>query len=131
MRFIRRVSSCKRIFKVLIFQCYLILIIVQINVNCTNYYELEVQKIIHSQGIINQLPYVLIYSKQIVKSHILAANTPTQIYVLVGQFVNIAANESKPHLKRGRPISAKDKIFRKIKVQEKNVVAPNEAVNMK
>ena len=79
MRFIRRVSSCKRIFKVLIFQCYLILIIVQINVNCTNYYELEVQKIIHLQGIINQLPYVLIYSKQIVKSHILAANTPTQI----------------------------------------------------
>ena len=75
MRFIRRVSSCKRIFKVLIFQCYLILIIVQINVNCTNYYELEVQKIIHLQGITNQLPDVFTDNKKIVKSHIPAANT--------------------------------------------------------
>ena len=56
-----------------------------------------------------------------VKSHIPAANTPAQIEVPVGQSVNTVANESKPHLKHGRPIGVKDKIPRKRKVQEKQV----------
>ena len=65
------------------------------------------------------------------KSHIPTADTPSRIEVLVGQSVNIAANESKPHLKRGRPISVKDKIPRKRKVQEKQVAAHKEAISRK
>lgn len=97
----------------------------------TNKCELKIQKIIHLQGIINQLPYVFNYSKKVVKSHILVANTPTWIKVPVGQFVNIVANASRLHLKCGRPISAKDKNFQKKKVQEKEVAAPKEATHMK
>ena len=68
------------------------------------------------QGIANQLPDVFIDNKKIVKSHIPAVNTPARIEVPVGQSVNIATNESKPHLKRGRPVSVKDKIPRKRKI---------------
>ncbi|KAK9994139.1 hypothetical protein SO802_023842 [Lithocarpus litseifolius] len=81
----------------------------------TNQCKLEVQRIIHLQGIANQLPDVFTDNKKIVKSHIPAANTPARIEGPVGQSVNIAANESKPHLKRGRPIGVKDKIPRKRK----------------
>ena len=65
------------------------------------------------------------------KSHIPVANTPARIEVPVGQLVNTAANESKPHLKQGRPISVKDKIPRKRKVQKKQVVAYKEAIPRK
>ena len=41
----------------------------------TNQCELEVQRIIHLQGIANQLSDVFTDNKKIVKSHILAANT--------------------------------------------------------
>ena len=41
--------------------------------------------------------------------YIPSTNTPTLIKVPVGQSVNTATNESKPHLKRGRPVSVKDK----------------------
>ena len=81
----------------------------------TNQSELKVQRIIHLQGIANQLPDVFTDSKKIVKSHIPAANNPAQIEVPEGQLINIAANESKIHLKRGRPVGAKDKIPRKSK----------------
>ena len=80
------------------------------------------------QGIANQLPNVLTDNKKIVKSHILAANTLARIEVPVGQSVNTAANELKPHLKRGRPIGVKDKIPWKRKVQEKQVAAYKEAI---
>ena len=76
----------------------------------TNQCELEIQRITHLQGIANQLPDVFIDNKKIVKSHISAANTLAQIEVPIGQSVNIAANELKPHMKRGRPIGVKDKI---------------------
>ena len=79
--------------------------------SCTNQCELEVQRIIHLQGIANQLPDVFINNKKIVKSHILVANTLVRIEVLVGQSVNIATNKSKPHLKRGRLVGVKDKII--------------------
>ena len=62
------------------------------------------------QGIANQLPDVFTDNKKIVKSHIPAANTPARIEVPIGQSVNIAANELRPHMKRGRPIGVKDKI---------------------
>ena len=70
------------------------------------------------QGIVNQLPDVFTDNKKIVKSHIPAANNPARIEVLEGQLINIAANESKTLLKRGRPIGAKDKIPQKRKTQE-------------
>ena len=76
----------------------------------TNQCELEVQRIIHLQGIANQLLDVSTDNKKIVKSHILVANTSARIEVPIGQSVNTAANKSKPHLKRGRPVSVKDKI---------------------
>ena len=44
------------------------------------------------------------------KSQIPAANTPIQIEVLEGQLIDIAINEFKTRLKRGRSDSAKDKI---------------------
>ena len=62
------------------------------------------------QGITNQLPDVFTDSKKIVKSHIPAANIPARIEVPEGKLINITANESKAHLKQGRPIGAKDKI---------------------
>ena len=65
------------------------------------------------------------------KSHISAANTPIQIKVPVGKSVNIAANESKPHLKCGRPVGVKDKILQKRKVQEKQVAVYKEAIPRK
>ena len=83
------------------------------------------------QGIANQLPDVFTNNKKIVKSHISAANTPARIEVPVGQSVNTAANESKPHLKRGRPIGVKDKIPQKRKVQEEQVTAHKEAISRK
>ena len=42
----------------------------------TNQCELKVQRIIHLQGIANQLLNVFTDNKKIVKSHILAVNTP-------------------------------------------------------
>ena len=98
---------------------------------CTNQSELEVQRIIHLQGIANQLPDVFTDSKKIVKSHILTANNPARIEVPKGQLINIAANEFKTRLKSGRPVGAKNKIFRKRKTQEKQVTAPEEAIPMK
>ena len=97
----------------------------------TNQCEFEVQRIIHLQSIANQLPDVFTDSKKIVKSHIPTANTPARTEVPVGQSINTAANESKPRLKCGRPIGAKDKIPKKRKMQEKQVVALQEAIPMK
>ena len=57
-------------------------------------------------------------SKKIVKSHIPATNIPDRIEVPEGKLINIIANESKTRLKRGRPVSAKDKVPRKKKTQE-------------
>ena len=76
----------------------------------TNQCELEVQRIIHLQGIANQLPDVFTDNKKIVKSHIPATNTLAFIEVPIGQSVNTATNESKPHLKCGRTVDVKDKI---------------------
>ena len=64
------------------------------------------------------------------KSYILSANTPAGIEVPIGQSINTAANESKPHLKCGRLVGDKDKTPRKRKMQEKQVVAHEEAIPM-
>jgi hypothetical protein len=97
----------------------------------TNQCELEVQRIIHLQSIANQLLDAFTDNKKIIKSHIPAANTPAKIEVPVGQSINIAANESKARLKRGRPIGANDKILRKRKAQGNEIGAPEEALPTK
>ncbi|KAL6334268.1 hypothetical protein AAG906_014667 [Vitis piasezkii] len=81
----------------------------------TNQCELEVQMIIHLQNLANQLPDAFIDTKKVTKSHIPAKNTPARIDVHVGQLTN----ESKIHLKHGRPVGSKDVTLRKRRTQEK------------
>ena len=50
----------------------------------SNQYELEVQRIINLINMANQLPNDFIDTKKVTKSHIPAANTPTQIDVPEG-----------------------------------------------
>ena len=81
----------------------------------TNQCELEVQRIIHFQNLANQLPDTFIDIKKVTKSHIPTTNTPTRINVSVGQLTN----ESKIHLKHGRPIDSNDVTPWKMRTQEK------------
>jgi hypothetical protein len=59
------------------------------------------------------LPYAFTNLKRVTKSHIPAANAPEKIDVQHGQ--SSTANESKPTIKRGRPLGSKDKNPRKRK----------------
>ena len=52
--------------------------------------------------------------KRITKSHIPAENVPIRIDVPKGPSTSVIANESKTHLKRGRPLRSKDQNPRKI-----------------
>jgi hypothetical protein len=79
----------------------------------------------------NQLPDAFTDNKKIVKSQIPTTNTPAKIEVPVGQSINTTVNESKARLKRGRPISAKDKIPRKRKAQGNEIGTPEEALPTK
>jgi len=79
----------------------------------TNQCEPEIQKIIHLQNIANQLPAIFTTNKKMVKSHILAVNALSRIEIPKGKKGDIVANESILHLKRGRPVNAKDKNHRK------------------
>ena len=92
--------------------------------SCTRQCELEVQRIVHFEGLANQLLDAFTYIKKVTKSHVPVVNTPTHIDVLEGQLENAIANDSKTHLKRGRPISSKDLIPRKKKKEQhmKNLV---------
>ena len=56
------------------------------------------------QSLAHQLPDAFIDTKKVTKSHILATNTLVQIDVPIGQLTN----ESKIHLKCGRPVGSKD-----------------------
>ena len=77
--------------------------------------KLEVQKIIHLQGLANQLPNAFIDSTKVTKSHIPAANIPARIEFPTGKLQSSMSNEPKPRLKRGIPIGSKDTIPRKRK----------------
>ena len=59
--------------------------------------------IMYLKNLTNQLSDAFIDTKKVTKSHILAANALTRIDVLEGQL----ENESKIHLKWGRPIGSK------------------------
>lgn len=73
----------------------------------TNQYEQEVQKIIHLQNIVNQLPDAFTDLPRVIKSHIPVSNAPIRVDIPSGRLIK--ANECKPCLKCGRPISSKDK----------------------
>ena len=106
------------------FQYYLILILIEINVSW------KFRGFI-CKDITNQLSDVFTDGKKYVKSQILAANTPIQIEVLEGQLIDIAINEFKTRLKRGRSVSTKDKIPRKRKTQEKQTADLEDAISIK
>ncbi|PHU02119.1 hypothetical protein BC332_27370 [Capsicum chinense] len=72
---------------------------------CAPICEQKVQKIIHLQKIINQMPDAFTDLKRITKSHIPAENVPIRIDVPKGPFTSVIANESKARLKRGKLIS--------------------------
>ncbi|CAA7051315.1 unnamed protein product [Microthlaspi erraticum] len=78
--------------------------------------ELEVQKIIHLQGLANQLPEAFADPKRVIRSHIPAENAPIRLNVPEGH--NQIATESKTRQKRGRPIGSKDRNPRKRKGAE-------------
>ena len=67
------------------------------------------------QGLANQLPDAFTDIKKVTKSHMPVVNAPTHIHVPEWQLENVIANESKTHLKRGRPIGSNDLIPRKRK----------------
>ena len=77
--------------------------------------KLEVHKIIHLQGLTNQLPDSFIDSTKVTKSHIPATNILAKIEIATGKLKSSMTNEPKPRLKRGRPIGSKDTILRKRK----------------
>ena len=54
--------------------------------------------------------------KRIAKSHIPTENVPIRIDVPKGPSTSVIANESKAHLKRGRPLGSKDRNPRKRKI---------------
>ena len=68
---------------------------------CTRQCELGVQRIVHLQGLANQLPDTFTDIKKVTKSHMPVVNAPTYIDVPEGQLENVIANESKTRLKRG------------------------------
>ena len=95
----------------------------------TKQHELEVQKIIHLQGLANQLSDAFIDSTKVTKSHIPAANIPAMIEIPTGKLQSSMTYEPKPRLKHGRPIGSKDTILRK----RKSVISmtPGEHITVK
>lgn len=75
-------------------------------------WEENVKKIVHLQGLANQLPDSFTDMKRVTKSHIPAVNTPARIEI---PKQNDIASTSKARQKRGRPIGSKDKNPRKRK----------------
>ena len=77
--------------------------------------ELEVQRIIHLQDLVDQLPDAFTDPNKVLKSHIPAINASAHIEIPIGDSGNAIASTSKPRLKRGRPIGSKDSFPRKRK----------------
>ena len=77
--------------------------------------ELEVQRILHLQDLVDQLPNAFTNPNRVIKSHISAVNAPAHIEFPIGDSGNAIASKSKPRLKRGRPIGSKDSFPRKRK----------------
>ena len=75
--------------------------------------ELEVQRIIHLQGLADQLPNAFTDLNKVLKSHIPAINALTHIEIPIEDSGNAIASTSQPRLKRGRSIGSKDSFPRK------------------
>lgn len=87
--------------------------------------ELEVKRIIHMQNIANQMPDAFNDSRNVIKSHIPAVNTPARVDIPIQKSsTNELVTDSKPRLKRGRPVGAKDVAPRKRKTKK---IAPEVA----
>ncbi|XP_018460962.1 uncharacterized protein LOC108831968 [Raphanus sativus] len=81
----------------------------------TNQRELEVQKIVHSHKLANQLPDAFTDTRRVTKSYIPAENVPSRVVVPGEQTDGNKINEPGVQLKRGRPAGSKDKNPRKKK----------------
>jgi len=79
-------------------------------------WEENVKKIVHLQDLANQLPDSSTDLKKVTKSHVPAVNVPARIEI---SKLNDVASTSKARLKRGRPMSSKDKNLRKRKGTKK------------
>ncbi|KAJ9561483.1 hypothetical protein OSB04_006643 [Centaurea solstitialis] len=77
--------------------------------------------------IVNQLPNAFTDPKRVTKSYIPAVNAPIRIEV---PKEHISANDSKPQLKRGRPIGSKDKNPRKKGPNDQNMETNKEPENV-
>ena len=89
---------------------------------CINQCELEVQRIIHFQNIVNQFLDAFIGTKKVTKSHIPAANALAWFDVLEEQLENeskIRLKCGRIRLKHGRPIGSKDITPRKMRIQRR------------
>ncbi|KAJ9544857.1 hypothetical protein OSB04_024564 [Centaurea solstitialis] len=75
--------------------------------------KLEVQKIIHLQGLANQLPDTFTNPKRMTKSHVSDANSSVKIDVPKGQ--DNVSNDVRARQKCGRPLDSKEKNPRKKK----------------
>ena len=67
------------------------------------------QKIVHLQAIVNQLPDAFTDTKRVTKSYIPAANAPARIEILEIKSEDKDTHESKTCQKRGKPVGSKDK----------------------
>ena len=94
----------------------------------TSQTELEVQRILHLQGLASQLSDAFTDLKRVTKSHILAENEPPYVEIPTRP---TASFEPVQRQKRGRPIGAKDANPRKKKVANDNLLLlapPEEAI---
>ena len=92
---------------------------------CTSQTELEVQRILHLQGLASQLPDAFTDLKRVTKSHIPAENAPPRVEIPTRP---TASFEPIQRQKRGCSIGAKDANPRKKKVANDNLslLAPPE-----
>jgi hypothetical protein len=72
--------------------------------------ELEVRRIIHLQGLANELPDAFTDHKRVTRSHISAVNAPERVQVPQKATNSIVSPNPR---KRGRPPGAQDKVPRR------------------
>nr|GEY62266.1 hypothetical protein [Tanacetum cinerariifolium] len=74
--------------------------------------ETEVQKIMHMQKIVNQLPDAFTDTKRVIKSYIPDDNAPARVEIPYVKSNDKVTQESKACLKHGRPVDLIDEKFR-------------------
>nr|GFA34842.1 putative copia-like polyprotein [Tanacetum cinerariifolium] len=76
----------------------------------------------YTQEIANQLPDAFTNTKRVTKSYIPAVNAPAQVEIPDVKSDDKVTQESKAHLKHGRPVGSKDKNPRKRKATENAII---------